>query len=195
MPAAFLFSAAENEVIAETRFPRYRRERSVSYEMRAQAAEIAFSGLGPALINGLGDHEIENGVAEILQPFVAEPRRAAMGQCPREQIDVPEFVLQKRLEPAFNCLHASLSEPKSSRTVAGIALGRKTPPPYRRTFARLSKSTTNEMLAMNGVLWLYCACSSKPPSTATTLMSLEFICDTHPCRRTRIERRSRRSLP
>lgn len=107
-------------------------ERLFVDEMGAKARQVALGKPFGKMVEQVGHGQLENGVAEKLEPLVVLPAGAAMSQRARQQLFVLEAVAELALQPP---------------AVIG----------QRATSTDLSKLTTNETLATNGARLSYWA--------------------------------------
>src|SRR5690606_17213020 len=86
------------------------------HEGRAGATQIAFVVFGSQRIEALCDPEVQERVAEELEPLVVPLRRASMGQRECEQLRILETMLQIRLGPTGPSGHRLISTVLSNVT-------------------------------------------------------------------------------
>ena len=70
MPPAPQFAGTQIQIIAQLVFPRDPRQGVPLHQARAQAAELPFAGTGKLVIEGVGNHKAQDGIAQIFQAFV-----------------------------------------------------------------------------------------------------------------------------
>lgn len=78
----------QREALAEVQRTSDHCQRAFAYEFGPRAGQCAFIGLGPTLIQRLGDQQIDDAVAEKFQPLVVRRPGAAMPQRLGEQIRI-----------------------------------------------------------------------------------------------------------
>ena len=83
--AALELAGSEVQQIAELGITRDRRQRAAVDERGAKAGHLAFVGAWMLLEDQLGDDQVDQRIAEELEPFVVVMARAAMRQRLREQ--------------------------------------------------------------------------------------------------------------
>ena len=93
--AALELAGAKMQSIAELGVARYRGERGAVDERGAKPRHLAFVGARVLLVDELCDDEIDERVAEELEPFVVVLPRAAVRQRLREQRGVRECVSER----------------------------------------------------------------------------------------------------
>ena len=128
-------------VFAKPELARDLRQRCVLDQRRAQATQVSFVRILAKSEYRFGNHEVQDGVAEKLESLIIPPAGTAMRESLLEQARISKSVIQRFVEPALGFLQCNRS-----------LLPDRMRPAYRRISARLSKSTTNETLAMNGAL-------------------------------------------
>ena len=94
--AALEFAGTQPDVIAELEFAGDLGQRPVAHQARAHSGKVAFRGVGPALEQQRGNGEVQQRIAEKLQPFVVRIAAAAVGQGLLEQAGVLEGIRQPR---------------------------------------------------------------------------------------------------
>lgn len=77
---AFPFPHAEAKVLPDIELSRQLGQGAVADQARSQATQITFGGFGTAFEEQLGDHEIQQAVAEELKALVMARAEAAVGQ-------------------------------------------------------------------------------------------------------------------
>ncbi len=101
MAAGLALAAAENQVLAEADFCGDFRKRRILDQRRTQPAQVTFRRERMGTKNHFGNDEIEDGVAEELESFVAGARSAAVRQRLLEQSGIVEYVAQRFLQPGL----------------------------------------------------------------------------------------------
>jgi hypothetical protein len=69
------------------------------------AGQVAFVGAGVALVQQAGHGKAEHGVAQELQAFVVVGAKAAVGQCPHQQVGALEAMAKPALEGIERSVH------------------------------------------------------------------------------------------
>ena len=91
MAAGFHLARAQDQFFAQLHVPRDAGQRGFAHEFGARTRERAFVGLGPMRIEGFGDDQVDERVAEEFQPLVVDRCGAAVGERLDEQAGVGEF--------------------------------------------------------------------------------------------------------
>ena len=94
VPAGLSFTAAEDQVLADSQIGRDSSQRRIAHERCPQTAQVTLGRIGQGMEQGLGNHYVEYRVAEKLQAFVAAARRTPVRQRLPQQADVTETVIQ-----------------------------------------------------------------------------------------------------
>jgi len=102
---ALEFSGSEAQPVSQLQSARQFGQGLAFYQAGSQSAQFAFAGLGIVPEQILGDHYVEQCIAQKFQPLVVAGRGAAVSEGFLQQLGLPEMVVQTGAQRSDGRIH------------------------------------------------------------------------------------------